>query len=75
MLFGRLCWQGMINGNPQLRAMVDSNPQMRAALSNPDMMRQMMEPENIQAMLRMQQVTPDSSIESHHHTVFLQRFR
>ena len=52
--------QNMINSNPQLRGMVDANPHLRAMLSNPEVVGQMMDPQNLSAMARMQQVPPGS---------------
>lgn len=57
MLAKIILTQVMINSNPQLRAMADANPQLRATLGNPDMMRQMLDPQNMQAMARMQQAS------------------
>lgn len=43
-----------IQSDPMLRQMVDANPQMRAMLSNPAMMRQVMDPNNLAAIMQLQ---------------------
>lgn len=40
--------------NPQMAAMMNANPQMRQMMSNPNFLRQAMNPENLQAMMQMQ---------------------
>ncbi|ETI46074.1 hypothetical protein F441_09458 [Phytophthora nicotianae CJ01A1] len=40
--------------NPQMAAMMNANPQMRQMMSNPEFLRQAMNPQNMQAMMQMQ---------------------
>lgn len=41
--------------NPQMSAMMNANPQVREMMSNPEFLRAAMNPQNIQAMMQMQQ--------------------
>jgi len=45
----------MARMNPQLGSMLQANPQLRSMLTNPDMIRQMTDPNNLQAIMQMQQ--------------------
>ncbi|TDH67190.1 hypothetical protein CCR75_003365 [Bremia lactucae] len=40
--------------NPQMAAVMNANPQMRQMMSNPEFLRQAMNPNNLQAMMQMQ---------------------
>ncbi|EEY67806.1 ubiquitin family protein, putative [Phytophthora infestans T30-4] len=40
--------------NPQMAAMMNANPQMRQMMSSPEFLRQAMNPQNMQAMMQMQ---------------------
>lgn len=45
----------MINSNPQLSAMIRSNPMMGEMMRNPEFMRSMLNPQVMQAAMRLQQ--------------------
>jgi ubiquilin len=47
--------QQMLSSNPMMRQAMDSNPMLAQQLQNPEFLRQMANPQNIQAMLQMQQ--------------------
>ncbi|KAM9986570.1 hypothetical protein ACTFIY_010975 [Dictyostelium cf. discoideum] len=47
--------QQMISMNPHLRQMLDSNPQLREAMNNPEFFNMMANPENMNAMMQLQQ--------------------
>jgi len=48
-------FESMLNANPQTRALLESNPEMRNLLANPEFLRVMMDPNNMQAMMQMEQ--------------------
>lgn len=48
-------FESMLNANPQTRSLLESNPEMRSLLANPEFLRVMMDPNNMQAMMQMEQ--------------------
>ncbi len=47
--------EAMMEANPQMRSVIEANPQMREMMRNPELIRSMLSPENMQAMMQMQQ--------------------
>lgn len=47
--------EAMMEANPQMRGIMEANPQMREMMRNPELIRSMLSPENMQAMMQMQQ--------------------